>query len=215
MKRQFLDFECEYKATSDESGVFTGYASVFGAVDYGNDIVMPGAFTKFIDRQKSVGRPIQLWRQHDENRLVGVVNTFEEDSKGFHIEGRLTRGVRDADEAYLLMQAGALTGISYGYKTVNPTRNAKGQRELREIHPHEISLVTRPMLDISRVEQVKSISELVTIRDCEAYLRDELGLNNSEAKSLISRIKSSVSGQREVDNDDVSNALSILQSIKQ
>lgn len=215
MKRQFLDFECEYKATSDESGVFTGYASIFGAVDYGNDIVMPGAFTKFIAQQKATGRHIPLLREHDTKCLIGVVDQFSEDSKGLHVEGRLTRGVRDADEAYLLMKAGALTGISYGYKTINPARNHKGQRELREIHPFEITLCARPMLDISRVEQVKSISELVTIRDCEAYLRDELGLNNSEAKSLISRIKSSVSGQREVDNDDVSNALSILKSIKQ
>lgn len=213
MKRNFLDFECEYKAASDDSGVFTGYASVFGALDYGNDIVMPGAFTKFIERQKSAGRPIPLLREHDTKRLIGVVDNFAEDSKGFHIEGRLTRGVRDADESYLLMKAGALTGISYGYKTVNPTRNSKGQRELREVHPFEITLCARPMLDISRVENVKSISELETIRDVEAYLRDELGLNNSEAKSLISRIKSSTAEQRDADTSGVKAALDIIKSI--
>ena len=213
--KNILDFQCEYKATGDDTGTFSGYASVFGVVDYGNDIVMPGAFTKFIAEQKSTGRPIQLWREHDKTRLVGVVNTFEEDNKGLRIEGQLTRGVRDADEAYLLMKAGALSGISYGYKTISPRRNAKGQRELHELHLHEISLVSRPMLDISRVEAVKSISELVTVRDCEAYLRDELGLNNAQSKSLITRIKASKEVQREVETYDVSRALAILESIKQ
>ena len=213
--KNILDFQCEYKAADDNSGTFTGYASVFNVVDYGNDIVMPGAFTKFIAEQKSTGRPIQLWREHDKLRLVGVVDKFEEDSKGLLIEGQLTRGVRDADESYLLMKAGALSGISYGYKTINPRRNAKGQRELHEVHLHEISLVARPMLDISRVENVKSISELVTVRDCEAYLRDELGLNNAQSKSLITRIKASKEVQREVETYDVSRALAILESIKQ
>lgn len=213
--KNILDFQCEYKAAADNTGRFSGYASVFGVVDHGNDIVMPGAFTKFIAEQKSTGRPIQLWREHDKLRLVGVVDKFEEDNKGLLIEGELTRGVRDADESYLLMKAGALSGISYGYKTINPRRNAKGQRELHEVHLHEISLVARPMLDISRVENVKSISELVTVRDCEAYLRDELGLNNAQSKSLITRIKASAEVQREVETYDVSRALAILDSIKQ
>lgn len=213
--KNILDFQCEYKAAADNTGRFSGYASVFGVVDHANDIVMPGAFTKFIAEQKNTGRPIQLWREHDKLRLVGVVDKFEEDNKGLLIEGELTRGVRDADESYLLMKAGALSGISYGYKTINPRRNAKGQRELHEVHLHEISLVARPMLDISRVENVKSISELVTVRDCEAYLRDELGLNNAQSKSLITRIKASKEVQREVETYDVSRALAILESIKQ
>ena len=213
--KNILDFQCEYKAAADNTGRFSGYASVFGVVDHGNDIVMPGAFTKFISEQKATGRPIQLWREHDKLRLVGVVDKFEEDNKGLLIEGELTRGVRDADESYLLMKAGALSGISYGYKTINPRRNAKGQRELHEVHLHEISLVARPMLDISRVENVKSISELVTVRDCEAYLRDELGITAAQTKSLISRIKASTEVQREVETYDVSRALAILESIKQ
>ena len=213
--KNILDFQCEYKASTDNSGSFTGYASVFNVVDYGNDIVMPGAFTKFISEQKATGRPVPLWREHDKNRIIGVVKHMAEDSKGLHIEGQLTLGVRDADESYLLMKAGALSGISYGYKTINPRRNTKGQRELHEIHMYEITVCGRPMLDISRVDHVKSISELVTVRDCEAYLRDELGLNNAQSKSLITRIKASKEVQREVETYDVSRALAILDSIKQ
>lgn len=185
---------------------------MFGDLDYGNDIVMPGAFTKFISAQKSTGRPIQLWREHDKTRLVGVVREFSEDSKGFHIEGDLTLGVRDADEAYLLMKAGALSGISYGYKATKHQRNAKGQRELHEVFLSEISLVAQPMLDSSRVDAVKSIGDLMTVGDCEDWLRDAAGLSRTQAKSLIARIKASKDGQRDADSQDAVKALSILRS---
>lgn len=207
-----IDFHCEYKAKGDNSGKFTGYASVFGEMDYGYDIVMPGAFTNFIAEQKASGRPIQLWREHDRSRLIGVVREFSEDSKGFHIEGELTLGVRDADEAYLLMKAEALTGISYGYKTVKSHMRENGVRELHEVKMSEISLVSQPMLDSSRVEKVKSIGDLMTVRDCEDWLRDAAGLSSNQAKSFIARVKASKNGQRDVDLTDVQKALSILRS---
>ena len=213
--KNILDFQCEYKAKGDNSGKFTGYASVFGDLDYGNDIVMPGAFTKFIAEQKSTGRPIQLWREHDKTRLIGVVREFSEDSKGFHIEGELTLGVRDADEAHLLMKSGALSGISYGYRATKHHMRDNGVRELHEVKLSEISLVAQPMLDSSRVEAVKSIGELMTVRDCEDWLRDAAGLSNTQAKSLIARIKASKDGQWDADTErtkQLKEALSILRS---
>ena len=54
----------------DESGRFCGYASVFGRVDESGDVVMPGAFSKSLQRR---GRDrIRLLFQHDPKEPGGT-----------------------------------------------------------------------------------------------------------------------------------------------
>ena len=45
-------FESEVK--SDAKGTFTGYGSIFGNEDQGNDIVAKGAFTKSLNRKTTI-----------------------------------------------------------------------------------------------------------------------------------------------------------------
>jgi phage head maturation protease len=55
------------------------------------------------------------------------------------------------------MRAGALDGLSIGFRTVTGRRDAKtGIRHLAEIDLWEISIVTFPLLPEARVAQVKS-----------------------------------------------------------
>jgi len=55
------------------------------------------------------------------------------------------------------MRAGALDGLSIGYRTVRGRTDAKtGIRSLIEVDLWEISVVTFPLLPDARVEAVKS-----------------------------------------------------------
>ncbi len=49
------------------------------------------------------------------------------------------------------MAAGAIDGLSIGYRTLRAERDAKGQRLLAELDLWEVSLVTFPMLPEARV----------------------------------------------------------------
>ena len=55
-------------------------------------------------------------------------------------------------EAAALITAGAIDGLSIGYRTVKATKNTKGQRLLSELELWEVSLVTFPMLPSARVD---------------------------------------------------------------
>lgn len=136
-------------------GSFTGYACLFNTLDRGRDIVLSGAFTRSIRERGARGIKI-LW-QHDPSEPIGILDEIGEDRRGLHIKGRLLLEVGRAREAYALMQAAALDGLSIGYRALTADSDPKtGARLLREIDLWEISLVTFPMQDGARVQSVKS-----------------------------------------------------------
>lgn len=184
-KRLYCPFEVK---EITEAGIFSGYASVFGNVDAYGDVVMPGAFTKSLAEKK----PALLW-QHNSHEPIGVWQNFKENEKGLFATGQLlVDGVARAKEAYALLKAGALNGLSIGYM-LNEYEWVKANdeefRKLTEIDLWEVSLVTFPANDEARISDVKeAISELESVRDVEGYLR-EAGLSRSEAKGIISQLK--------------------------
>jgi HK97 family phage prohead protease len=75
-----------------------------------------------------------------------------------------------------LMRAGALDGLSIGFRAVTGKRDAKtGIRRLARIDLWEISIVTFPLLPDARVAQVKSDTDrlLATITDATRLLRGQ------------------------------------------
>ena len=56
-----------------------------------------------------------------------------------------------AREAAALIQAGAIDGLSIGYRTISAERDGKGRRLLSEVELWEVSLVTFPMLREAKV----------------------------------------------------------------
>jgi len=51
-----------------------------------------------------------------------------------------------------LISAGAIDGLSIGYRTIRAVKDQKGQRLLHELDIWEVSLVTFPMLPEAKVE---------------------------------------------------------------
>ena len=56
--------------TVEADGTFSVYASLFGQVDLGQDLVMPGAFRECLSTRDARG--VKLLFQHDTNEPIGV-----------------------------------------------------------------------------------------------------------------------------------------------
>jgi HK97 family phage prohead protease len=132
----------------DDEGRFAGYASVFGELDEGGDIVMPGAFRKSLGLR---GRHrIKMLFQHDPKEPVGTWDAVREDGFGLWVEGRLVPEVPRAEALRRLIARRAVDGLSIGFRTVKATREG-GHRRLWQVDLWEISIVTFPMMDLARI----------------------------------------------------------------
>lgn len=172
----------------ESDGSFSGYASVFNREDLGGDVVAPGAFAESLAKRGTSG--IKLLFQHDANQPLGVWTTLEEDSRGLYAEGRLMRSsVSKAREVHALMQAGALDGLSIGFRTVKSRRDrATGVRRIQQVDLWEISIVTFPLLPEARIASVKArpfAGSTPTERELERWLTRDAGLSRSEARALL------------------------------
>ncbi|SFS07987.1 HK97 family phage prohead protease [Yoonia litorea] len=125
----------------------SGYASLFGAIDQGGDIVERGAYAGSLAK----GHGVKMLWQHDPAQPIGVWDEVREDAKGLWVKGRLLTDVAKGREAASLIAAGAIDGLSIGYRTLRATKDQSGQRHLTELELWEVSLVTFPMLSEARV----------------------------------------------------------------
>lgn len=144
-------------ALGDEAGVFEGYASLFGGEPDGyGDIIAPGAFTDTLGQHKMEGtKPLLLW-MHDMTSPIGSWLDVREDERGLKVKGQLVLDSVKGREAYALLKAGALNGLSIGYRATGFERLPGGGRRLTQVDLAEISLVTRPASKRTRVSGVKS-----------------------------------------------------------
>jgi hypothetical protein len=142
-----------------------GYASLFGARDQGGDVVMPGAYATSLKRLAARGGAVKMLWQHDPAQPIGIWDEVREDATGLWVKGRLLTEVDKGREAAALLAAGAIDGLSIGYRTVRAERDAKGQRLLQELELWEVSLVTFPMLAEARVAAKSGRGEADIWRD--------------------------------------------------
>jgi HK97 family phage prohead protease len=156
----------------EADGSFSGYASLFGETDLNRDAVMPGAFLKSIGRRGAAG--VRMLFQHDPAVPIGIWRELREDRRGLFVRGQLMPDVGKAREVLALMRAGAIDGLSIGFRTVRGRTDAKtGIRHLIEVDLWEISVVTFPMLPAARVSSVKSAALAESIRCAARAMRGD------------------------------------------
>ena len=132
-------------------GRIHGYASLFGAPDQNGDVVMPGAFAASLAALAAAGRKVKFLWQHDPACPIGVWSEVLEDGRGLLVTGEILAQVSHGTDALALLEAGAIDGLSIGYRTVKAEPNPEtGGRNLHEIDLWEVSLVTFPMLPAAR-----------------------------------------------------------------
>lgn len=138
-------------AEAGDGMVIEGYASLFGAPDQGGDVVAKGAYAASLKAMAAQGRRVRMLWQHDPAQPIGIWDEVAEDGRGLRVRGRLLEGVARGREAAALIAAGAIEGLSIGYRTIRSERTDRGQRLLTELELWEVSLVTFPMLPSARV----------------------------------------------------------------
>ncbi|MGF1462075.1 MAG: HK97 family phage prohead protease [Maricaulaceae bacterium] len=125
-----------------------GYASLFGVRDLNDDVVEPGTFARSLARGRA---RVRCLYQHDPGAPIGVWDRIEEDARGLRVAGRLRSSTPQGAAVAALVRAGAVDGLSIGFRTVRATRTPDGVRRLIEIDLWEISIVVFPMLPGARL----------------------------------------------------------------
>ena len=142
------------RTTIDADGTVEGYASLFGEIDQARDMVMRGAFADTL-AQRGIRR-IPMLFQHDPSEPVGIWLELREDHRGLYARGRLIPDVARARELLSLLRAGAIDGLSIGFRTSKARIDPRSRvRNLIAVDLWEISIVTFPMLMGARVRAVK------------------------------------------------------------
>ncbi|MFN3953158.1 MAG: HK97 family phage prohead protease [Pararhodobacter sp.] len=134
-----------------EGAVVAGYASVFGRRDRGGDTVMPGAYAAALARLEAAGGRVRMLWQHDPAQPIGLWDEVREDHHGLWVKGRILTEVARGRDVAALLAAGAVDGLSIGYRTLRAEALPGGGRRLLELELWEVSLVTFPMLAAARV----------------------------------------------------------------
>jgi Escherichia/Staphylococcus phage prohead protease len=141
----------ELKSRGDDGWSFSGYASTFGNVDEGGDVVLRGAFADTLAHRV----PRLLW-QHDIHEPIGKVMSLTENDLGLHGEFKISRTSRGHD-AYQLLKDGAIDSMSIGYMPEEQEFDqAHNVRKIKSVELFEVSLVSIPMNEEARVTAVKA-----------------------------------------------------------
>ncbi|KAK0360472.1 HK97 family phage prohead protease [Sphingomonas ginsenosidimutans] len=164
-----VSFPLNVKALS-EQGRLDGIAAGYGNEDSHGDTFAPGAFAASL----AGGRRVAMLLHHDMKRPVGRWDAFAETRTGLEASGTIALGTADGTEAYALLKAGALTGLSVGFVPLE----RKGATIIRA-DLYEVSLVSVPSNPSTYVSNVKAAGN---VRELEEHLRT-LGLSSRRAKA--------------------------------
>jgi HK97 family phage prohead protease len=139
-----------------EDGYFEGYASVFNVLDHQGDIILPGAFRKTL-KKGNLDKNLKMLWQHDMEKPIGIWEHIIEDGYGLYVKGRLLMDISLAKEAYTLLKAGVVDGLSIGYTPVHSHFDASQKAKcLTDVDLLEISLVTFAANPKAKVTSVKN-----------------------------------------------------------
>lgn len=152
-------FDVKVKASGTEDGAISGYASVFGNVDSYGDIVVKGAFAKFLEKVAETGKVIPVFYGHnmeDPKANIGRVTELHEDERGLFFRAKLDlSGDTYGRVVYEQLKDGRLDSLSFGYSVIEASSTKDGY-ELRELELYEISVVPIPANSEAMITEVKA-----------------------------------------------------------
>ena len=146
----------------EESGIFSGYAAVYGNIDSGGDIIEPGAFTKTIaegwERVKILALHNDCWLP------IGRPLELREDSNGLFIKAKISDTSMGRD-IKVLLKDGVLNELSIGYDPIVFDYDENGIRHLREVKLWEVSVVTWAMNPEATITDYKQATDAAGFLD--------------------------------------------------
>lgn len=151
--------EFRVKSAEIEEGVISGYASVFGNVDSYGDIVVKGAFSRFLSEARVKGKVIPVFYGHnmeDPKANIGRVIELREDEHGLWFKAQLDlSGDTYGRVVYDQLKDGRLDSMSFGFSIID-AKNTDAGYELRELELYEISVVPIPANKEAMITEVKA-----------------------------------------------------------
>lgn len=197
-----------------ETGIFSGYASVFGGVDSYGDTIIKGAFESTLRS----GKP-KMFFNHEWRMPIGKWTKAKEDDKGLWVEGELTPGLAISQDVRAAMLHETLDGLSVGgwvkkgdYEEVESGRIIRKWSNLVEVSPVVFPADGAARIDLASVKSMDFealLPECKTARDIERLLRDA-GLGKWESMALISRAKAIFTGRDAPEDTDAKTKAEIL-----
>jgi uncharacterized protein len=107
-----------------------------------------GGLCRLAGALKAAGRQVKMLWQHDPAQPIGVWDEVREDARGLWVKGRLLTEVARGREAAALIAAGAIDGLSIGYRTLRPS--ATGGRAAAAGRAGALGGVARDLSDAAR-----------------------------------------------------------------
>jgi HK97 family phage prohead protease len=212
MKHEYKTFNFEIKEASDETkeGVIEGYASTFGNMDQGFDIVEKGAFKKTLKDNKG---KFPILADHNPYEHIGWNEKGTEDETGLLVRGSIMLDVQKGREKMALakkaMELKTPMGLSIGYTTITaePDKDNPRIRRLKELKIWEYSVVTFPMNTAAMVTAAKAVGAIdkaaflisqlkaqgVSLRDIELALHKEAADLNFEPTKITQGLDNLIS----------------------
>ena len=185
----------EVKADGDE-GSFGGLLSTYGNIDSVGDVCEPGCYDRTVS-ERGTKRPL-LW-QHDQAHPIGSFEITTTEG-ALAIAGRINLGVSTGRDAYALLKAGDIDGLSIGYIARDYDYDDQGVRHLKDVDLLEGSLVTIPANDLARA-QAKA-GRLEAMR-AYAQMQSLKGLTESQRKAILSELDGLKVGDVDEDGNEV------------
>ncbi|MFE9192052.1 HK97 family phage prohead protease [Micromonospora sp. NPDC007208] len=154
-------FPAHVKAAGEQDGLaagqFEAIVSVFGNVDHGGDVVLPGAFSRSLAEWKAAGDPIPVIWSHqigDPDSHIGVVLDAEEllagddrlpeklrGNGGLWVRGQLDLDEPRAAKVHRLLKGRRVTQFSFSYDIRDGAlgeRDGEKVYELRDLDVFEV-----------------------------------------------------------------------------
>lgn len=201
METKTISFDLK---TDDEKGRFSGFGAVYNNVDFGDDVIEPGAFAESLDMINNGKTRVPILWQHDWYEPIGHWENLKETEDGLRGDGLLLIDTdQKAMKAYGLIKHGSISGLSIGYSVRDFEMGKIGTRTIRRLKKldlREISVVTFPMNDEARIDAVKAAE--MTERQMERLLRRDAGLSQVVAKALLAGGFKAVQARRDVGGNE-------------
>lgn len=166
----------------DSNVIICGYASTFGNLDKHNDIIAKGAFKESLSNDSCVKF---LW-QHEYKKPVGKILKIYEDDIGLFFEAEIFAKLALSKDAIELIKSDVLDSVSIGFKVVESYLDDESNRVITKAKLFEISLVTFPANEKSKIKLKSNKQEI----DNKIIIES---INN--AKITLKNIKEVINGR--------------------
>lgn len=170
--RQLRTFQFS-KTEVKEDGTFTGYASVFGAIDSYGTGWAKGCFSDSLKDIADNNRTLPMLWSHDSKEPIGKYTKLEEDDYGLRVEGKVITSIPRGKQVYDLMREGIVSGLSvsvdiqeFDYDQQNDLITFT-KCDLYEISPCVFPAVKEAQIDTVRSFDVRDLERHFALWGCQ------------------------------------------------